>query len=54
MGLMDQVCPPSTVFAAYNYWGGADNDIRIYRYMQLDSVSYQKIKQLKFVKSQWG
>ena len=22
VGLMDQICPPSTVFAAYNYWAG--------------------------------
>ncbi|MGA4506386.1 acetylxylan esterase [Propionibacteriaceae bacterium G1746] len=35
VGLMDQICPPSTVFAAYNQWGALheerpDTDIRIY------------------------
>jgi cephalosporin-C deacetylase len=29
--LMDEVCPPSTVFAAYNHVG-APKDIRVYRY----------------------
>lgn len=31
VGLMDQVCPPSTIYAAYNAWGGA-KDIREYEY----------------------
>jgi cephalosporin-C deacetylase len=54
VGLMDQICPPSTVFAAYNHWAGADKEIRIYGYMQHDSGSYQKIEQLRFLKSWWG
>ncbi len=29
VALMDQVCPPSTVFAAYNRWAGP-KDIRIW------------------------
>lgn len=28
--LMDQTCPPSTVFAAYHRWGGTDKDIVVY------------------------
>ncbi len=28
--LMDQTCPPSTVFAAYNRWAGADKRIEVY------------------------
>jgi cephalosporin-C deacetylase len=28
VGLMDTICPPSTVFAAFNAWGGTDKDIR--------------------------
>ena len=32
-GLMDPICPPSTVFAAYNYYGGP-KDIRLYPYNQ--------------------
>lgn len=30
VGLMDQTCPPSTVFAAYNAWGGSDRQIDVY------------------------
>ncbi|MFT4307172.1 MAG: acetylxylan esterase [Microbacterium sp.] len=32
VALRDRVCPPSTVFAAYNAWGGEDRDIRVYPY----------------------
>ncbi len=28
--LMDTVCPPSTVFAAYHAWAGTDKDITVY------------------------
>ena len=31
VGLMDAVCPPSTVFAAYNHYAG-DKDIRVWPY----------------------
>lgn len=30
VGLMDQTCPPSTVFAAYNHWAGHGKRIEIY------------------------
>jgi cephalosporin-C deacetylase len=30
--LMDQVCPPSTVFAAYNAWAAPDKDIKVYTF----------------------
>lgn len=30
VGLMDPVCPPSTVFASYNSWGHEDRQIRVY------------------------
>ena len=30
VALMDEVCPPSTVFAAYNRLGTADREIRVY------------------------
>lgn len=30
VALMDQVCPPSTVYAAFNRWGGADKRIEVY------------------------
>ena len=31
VGLMDTVCPPSTVYAAYNWYGGP-REIREYRF----------------------
>lgn len=30
VALMDQTCPPSTVYAAYNRWGGANKSISVY------------------------
>ena len=30
VALMDDTCPPSTVFAAYNAWGGSDKEIVVY------------------------
>lgn len=33
VGLMDDICPPRTVFAAYNHWAG-EKDIRIWPYNQ--------------------
>ena len=32
VALMDEVCPPSTVFAAYNRLASTDRDIRVYPY----------------------
>jgi cephalosporin-C deacetylase len=51
--LMDEVCPPSTVFAAYNYWTG-EKDIKVYPYNGHEGgQSYQTIEKLKFLKSIW-
>ncbi|MGI8335667.1 acetylxylan esterase [Actinomadura scrupuli] len=32
VALMDAVCPPSTVFAAYNHYAGTDRDITVWPY----------------------
>jgi cephalosporin-C deacetylase len=32
VGLMDEICPPSTVMAAYNHLGCAHKSLRVYRY----------------------
>ena len=32
VALMDQTCPPSTVFAAYNSWAGDDKEISVWPY----------------------
>ena len=51
--LMDQVCPPSTVYAAYNHWTG-EKDIKVYPYNGHEGGgSYQTIEKLKFIKKIW-
>jgi len=53
VGLMDQVCPPSTVYAAYNHWAG-EKDIKVYPYNGHEGGgSYQAIEKLKFIKNIW-
>ena len=32
VALMDAICPPSTVFAAYNHYAGSDKDITVWPY----------------------
>ena len=51
--LMDQVCPPSTVFAAYNHWAG-EKDIKVYPYNGHEGgQSYQTVEKMKFLKMIW-
>lgn len=53
VGLMDKVCPPSTVFAAYNHWAG-EKDIKVYPYNGHEGgQNYQTLEKLKFLKSIW-
>ena len=50
VGLMDQVCPPSTVYAAYNHWAG-EKDIKVYPYNGHEGGgSYQMVDKVKFLK----
>lgn len=50
VGLMDMVCPPSTVFAAYNRIA-AEKDIRVYDYNEHEGGgSFQVIERLRFTK----
>lgn len=48
--LMDETCPPSTVFAAYNYWAGKKS-IKVYPYNEHDGGGihhqYHKINYLR-------
>jgi cephalosporin-C deacetylase len=54
VGLMDQVCPPSTVFAAYNYWAG-EKEIKVYPYNGHEGgESYHTVEKLKFLKRVFG
>ena len=53
VGLMDQVCPPSTVYAAYNHWAG-EKQIQVYAYNGHEGGgSYQTLEKLKFIKEIW-
>lgn len=52
--LMDPVCPPSTVFAAYNYFAGP-KEIRVYEFNQHEGgESFQTAEKLNFVREMWG
>ena len=51
--LMDEICPPSTVFAAYNHYNGP-KDIRVWRYNSHEGGhTYQTQEKLKFLRSVW-
>ena len=52
VGLMDQICPPSTVFAAFNNWGGDDKQISIWPYNQHNGGdTFQTSNKIRFAKS---
>ncbi|MBP1692464.1 MAG: acetyl xylan esterase family protein [Chloroflexi bacterium] len=54
VALMDEICPPSTVFAAYNHYAGM-KDIRIYTYNQHEGgESFQNLEKAHFLASLWG
>ena len=53
VGLMDEVCPPSTVYAAYNHWAG-EKEIKVYPYNGHEGgESYHTVEKLKFLKRIW-
>jgi len=53
VGLMDEICPPSTVFAAYNHWRGP-KDIVVYRYNHHEGGGqFQAREKLKCLKAIW-
>ena len=53
VGLMDEVCPPSTVFAAYNYWAGA-KEMRVWEFNHHEGGdSFQNLEKIKFARKHW-
>lgn len=53
VGLMDMICPPSTVYAAYNHWAGP-KDIRVYPYNQHEGGgNFHTIEKVRFLTSLW-
>lgn len=54
VGLMDKVCPPSTVYAAYNYFAGP-KQLCVWEFNQHEGgESYQDQQKIKFVRGIWG
>jgi cephalosporin-C deacetylase len=54
VGLMDEVCPPSTVYAAYNHYRGP-REMRVWRYNHHEGGgSHQIQEKLAFVHRHWG
>jgi cephalosporin-C deacetylase len=55
VALMDLICPPSTVFAAYNHWLGGDKQICVWPYNQHNGgETFQVREKIHFLKSLWG
>jgi len=53
VGLMDLICPPSTVFAAYNHFAGP-KDIKIYQYNEHEGGgNYQTVEKVRFLTQIW-
>lgn len=54
VGLMDEICPPSTVYAAYNHYSGP-RAISVYRYNHHEGGgTFQVREKLAFVNQAWG
>jgi cephalosporin-C deacetylase len=54
VGLMDEICPPRTVFAAYNHYAGP-KQIKVWPYNQHEGGEiYQNVEKLKFLIQLWG
>ncbi|MGB8646048.1 MAG: acetylxylan esterase [Anaerolineae bacterium] len=53
VGLMDEICPPSTVFGAYNYYEGA-KQIRVWSFNHHEGGdSFQNVEKVRFLAAQW-
>lgn len=53
VGLMDTICPPSTVYAAYNHYAGP-KDIRVYEYNNHEGgQTFQAQAKLDFLRALW-
>lgn len=51
--LMDTICPPSSVFSAYNHYGG-DKKIEVYEFNLHDGGgSHHDLKKVKYLKELW-
>lgn len=54
VGLLDDICPPSTVFAAYNFYAGPKS-IRVWQFNNHEGgESFQMWEKVKFLRELWG
>ena len=54
VGLMDPICPPSTVYAAYNHYAG-EKEIQVYEYNEHEGGGlYHAIERIQFLKTHFG
>lgn len=54
VGLMDEVCPPSTIYAAYNHYSGP-KELRVWRYNHHEGGgTFQTQEKLAFAHQHWG
>lgn len=54
VGLMDEICPPSTVYAAYNYYSGP-KEIKIWPYNHHEGgETQQSAEKVRFLKDLWS
>lgn len=50
VGMLDPICPPSTVFAAFNHFGGDDREIEVYQHNQHEGgQTIQWLAQTRFL-----
>ena len=48
---MDEICPPSTVFAAFNHYGGDRQGIRVWPYNGHEGGgAFQRAEQLRWLR----
>lgn len=54
VALMDDICPPRTVFAAYNHYAGP-KEIKVWQYNNHEGgESFQALEKMKFLTALWG
>jgi cephalosporin-C deacetylase len=54
VALMDEICPPSTVFAAYNHYGGP-KDIRVYPFNDHEGgAGFHDVAKMAFLRERLG
>jgi cephalosporin-C deacetylase len=54
LGLMDETCPPSTVFAAYNYYAGP-KELRVWEYNEHEGGGmHQVAEKIRFLQEMWS